>query len=105
MSCAPNATKALRGLGPRLRTSVSTGSRRQPAGAAGPAATHASDQKPIPIPLWALALAATAMNATPQALETSKLNRGYLHPFWNGGSGRYLYGVGELPRTVCMHAF
>lgn len=29
------------------------------------------------------------------------MNRGYLHPFWNGGMGRYLYGVGELPRTVC----
>ncbi|EKM61499.1 uncharacterized protein PHACADRAFT_248156 [Phanerochaete carnosa HHB-10118-sp] len=42
-----------------------------------------------------------AMNtAPPDALETSKLNRGYLHPFWNGGSGRYLYGVGELPRTL-----
>lgn len=40
------------------------------------------------------------MAAPPQALETSKLNRGYLHPFWNGGSGRYLYGVGELPRTL-----
>ena len=25
-------------------------------------------------------------------------NRGYLHPFWNGNI--YLYGVGELPRTV-----
>lgn len=38
--------------------------------------------------------------ANTSAAEINKLNRGYLHPFWNGSNGRFLYGVGELPRTV-----
>ncbi len=32
------------------------------------------------------------------ASAMNELNRGYLHPFWDGAL--YYYGVGELPRTV-----